>query len=373
MEQHPVPQQISAYHFRLVGDMTIKQFLELAGGIGAAWIFYSLPIPSVFRWPLVIFSVFSGVALAFLPLEERPLDRWFVAFIKAIYSPTQYLWKKSIITPSFFEEIKKTTKQIEEKEQTSDQKRLQSYLESLPVLGPQTGIDKKENRFITDIMRLYTQVQPTTASMVKPKRSLLEEERIPKVAVRKLKTPPLDPKAMYRGEIIMPKRQGKPRKIEVPKAEPTALEDQRQQQQQQVIASKQAPRTETLELAGVRATGAYKPQDKQIKTTQQATLKPELPIPAPPTEPNVIVGMVLDKNGNITENAVVTIKDPNGNVARAQKTNKIGQFFIFTPLQNGAYEIEVEKQGLAFDIIKIELKGEPVPPVEIRAKNVAEN
>ena len=33
METHPVPQNISSYEFRLVGDMTLKQFLYLAGGI----------------------------------------------------------------------------------------------------------------------------------------------------------------------------------------------------------------------------------------------------------------------------------------------------------------------------------------------------
>jgi hypothetical protein len=40
-EQHPIPQQISAYHFRLVGDMTLKQFFEVAGGAIIALIIYS--------------------------------------------------------------------------------------------------------------------------------------------------------------------------------------------------------------------------------------------------------------------------------------------------------------------------------------------
>jgi len=30
--EHPIPQQISAYQFRLVGDMTIKQFFQVAAG-----------------------------------------------------------------------------------------------------------------------------------------------------------------------------------------------------------------------------------------------------------------------------------------------------------------------------------------------------
>ena len=33
MEQHPIPQQISSYEFKLIGDMTLKQFLKAAIGI----------------------------------------------------------------------------------------------------------------------------------------------------------------------------------------------------------------------------------------------------------------------------------------------------------------------------------------------------
>jgi len=33
MEQHPIPQQITSYEFKLVGEMTLKQFAKAAGGI----------------------------------------------------------------------------------------------------------------------------------------------------------------------------------------------------------------------------------------------------------------------------------------------------------------------------------------------------
>jgi len=35
MEQHPIPQQISSYEFKLVGEMTLKQFLKAAGFAGS--------------------------------------------------------------------------------------------------------------------------------------------------------------------------------------------------------------------------------------------------------------------------------------------------------------------------------------------------
>ena len=47
MQQHPVPQHISNYEFKLVGDMTLKQFFQLAGGILVALIFYATPLPGI--------------------------------------------------------------------------------------------------------------------------------------------------------------------------------------------------------------------------------------------------------------------------------------------------------------------------------------
>jgi hypothetical protein len=365
MEQHPVPQQISAYHFRLVGDMTIKQFVELAGGIVIGWLIYSLPLPSILRWPLVIFSVFTGVALAFLPLEERPLDRWLISFIKAVYSPTQYLWRKSPFIPEFFEELKAAQKKQIKEATVADRKRLEKYLETLPAPGPRTAIDTKELQSVSNIMNLYGQVQPKSITPVKPKQILLEEERAPKkVAVRKLKTPPLDPRAIMRGEIILPKR--RTRSVKIPTLEPTEVEKQLHTPPPETPSPLQPESIEPPIPQYISPTGALKiPSAKQVAQAQTSS---QLPMPTPPTEPNVIAGMAIDSQGGIVENAIVTIKDQEGNIARAQKTNKIGQFFIATPLENGVFEIEVEKEGLSFDIIKIKLEGKLVTPIEIKAK-----
>src|SRR3990172_403889 len=104
MEQHAIPQNVSSYQFKLVGDMTLKQFFQLAGGILGAIIFYSLPLLAIIRWPLSILSVILGIGLAFLPLEERPLEKWIFAFFRAIYAPTLYSWHTSAVPPKFFQD-----------------------------------------------------------------------------------------------------------------------------------------------------------------------------------------------------------------------------------------------------------------------------
>ncbi len=94
MEHHPIPQQISSYEFRLVGSMTLKQFLKLAGGLILAFVVYHSNLVFFIKWPLVIGLSSLGAALAFLPVNEQPLEKWIFAFFHSVYSPTIYIWQK---------------------------------------------------------------------------------------------------------------------------------------------------------------------------------------------------------------------------------------------------------------------------------------
>jgi hypothetical protein len=94
MEQHPIPQQISSYEFKLVGDMTLKQFIKAAAGILLAVLINTTKIVVIIKWPLMAVSAGAGLLLAFVPFEDRPLETWALAFLKSIYSPTIYLYKK---------------------------------------------------------------------------------------------------------------------------------------------------------------------------------------------------------------------------------------------------------------------------------------
>lgn len=102
MQQHPIPQNISSYEFQLIGNMTLKQFFELLAGGLVAFLFYITNLPFVLKLPLIILSVLAGAAFAFVPFEGRPLDRWLLAFIQAIYRPQEFFWKKSPTLPGFF-------------------------------------------------------------------------------------------------------------------------------------------------------------------------------------------------------------------------------------------------------------------------------
>src|SRR5690606_18955636 len=122
------------YEFHLIGNMTVKQFVELGVGIGVGVFFYSLPIPDFVRWPLVVVSVLIGAALAFMPFDGRPLDRMVIIFFRAIYSPTQYIWRKTPQVPSYFSFTAKPSGKIDELalERQRLRKNLDEYLNTLP-------------------------------------------------------------------------------------------------------------------------------------------------------------------------------------------------------------------------------------------------
>ena len=90
-------------------------------------------------------------------------------------------------------------------------------------------------------------------------------------------------------------------------------------------------------------------------------------IPPKVSFPNVVNGLVRDNKGLLLAGVVMIIKDTNGEPVRAFKSNKIGQFVISTPLPNGTYNIELEKEGYDFNIVQVEVKGEVMSPIEIRS------
>jgi hypothetical protein len=326
MEQHPVPQHITAYQFRLVGDMTLKQFGFLAGGCAVALLFYAAPLANYFKWPLVLFSGFFGFAFAFMPIEERPLDRWFLAFLKAVYSPTRFLWKKTVIIPEFFQVVPRPRVTKVAPVAPPDQERLTEYLKTLPTT-PQTPLDQREASALNQITNLFqlTPLPATLFSTPKPSPQATEEEK-PGIKIRKLRFLPT-----------------KPIKFEK-------------------TVEKPITRKPTQKIAPIKKKPWIAPM------TVKPKMAPDLPIPTPPDRPNLLVGMVLDQENKLVENTIIEIRDEKGNPVRALKTNKLGQFRIATPLKNGTYEIEAEKEGLKFDIIKIILKGEIIQPIEIKAK-----
>lgn len=94
MEQHPVPRQITSFEFKLIGFMTLKQFLFLIAFVPIGLLVYFLvPIPIV-RHLLGFMVGMVGVVIAFVPINDQPMDRFIKNLVKRLMSPTQYTYEK---------------------------------------------------------------------------------------------------------------------------------------------------------------------------------------------------------------------------------------------------------------------------------------
>lgn len=89
-----MPRQITSFEFKLIGFLTLKQFIYLAVFIPMGFIAFKLvPIPIL----NILFGIIvagGGVAFAFVPINDRPLDVWIKNFVRRITSPTQFTYHK---------------------------------------------------------------------------------------------------------------------------------------------------------------------------------------------------------------------------------------------------------------------------------------
>lgn len=98
MDQHPIPQDVTGFQFKLIGTMTVKQFGYVACGVIMAVVMYYLPLH--FAFGVLIKVLFiplfagSGVMIAFVPIDGRPIDTMATNFAKALFSPNQYIYRR---------------------------------------------------------------------------------------------------------------------------------------------------------------------------------------------------------------------------------------------------------------------------------------
>lgn len=333
MNQHPVPQHISSYEFRLVGDMTLKQFFQLAGGAVVSLIIYSSGLPEIIKWPLVLFFALSGAALAFLPFGERPLSVWVISFFKAVYSPTKYIFVKGGAEDVFSKEPPPHVPPITTvgAEPAKEEAKTQEHSAIL-------SFEEAEKNFFQKVTALFHSTPAIQAAPQIPpeEKRPAEEITIPKIEPSRGFVPPPQPVKIPPRETPLPRPQA-PRPQYFP---------------QQVSP-----------VFGQRTAGA--PQ-------KEAVFAPEAAPPNPPSSPNTIVGQTLTQDGKIIEAAILEIRDPNGIPVRAIKTNRVGHFMTVTPLKNGVYSVETEKEGFVFETVRVSAEGRVIPPILIRAKSTSQ-
>lgn len=338
MEQHPIPQNVSSYQFKLVGDMTLKQFFQLAGGVLLGLVFYSTNLPGIIKWPIIIVCVILGALMAFVPFEERPLEQWIVSFFQAIYSPTIYKWKKSTGAQKFFLD-ETPTSNIPNAQNQNQEAVLKSYLDSSKVVhGPLTKLENAEQGFLARLAGIFAGIKSP----------------VPQETTQTPSPQPTPPPVQ--------------KKLEIPITTPVKITPN--QTSHLVVEEKPQQMSQTAQIQTQRINPVI--AGEEIVSTKEAIFSIEAAPPNPPTSPNVVVGQAVDEARRIIEGVIIEIRDEYGRPIRALRSNKLGHFMAVTPLDNGKYSIVSEKDGFQFTPVYFEAKGEIIPPILVEGKRVAQ-
>ncbi len=333
--------------------MTLKQFFQLAGGFLVALIFYSSPLIGIIKWPFVIVSALLGVGLAFLPLEERPLEKWIFAFFKAIYAPTEFYWEETKTPVKFF--MDEPASSVNANTAAPQEKALQDYLS---VANQRTGSSAKmemaEQGFLATLTGIFTGVvSPVTTGIP------------PAPAQSAAPTPAVTPLTMPKEPISAPQAPVEQKEIQIPQTAPIKVVSNIPHL---VIEERKAdplapePQITTHQVAPTMA-------GEEMISTKQALFSIDAAPPSPPTIPNVVVGQVVDENRRIVEGAIMEIRDSGGRPIRALRSNKAGHFITVTPLEIGKYDVLTEKDGFDFTAISFEATGNLIPPILVQGKH----
>jgi len=161
MENHPIPQDVTGFQFKLIGNMTVKQFAYLATGGVLAVLLYYAPIFILIKLFFIPLLSGLGAALAFLPIEGRPMDLMLTNFVKDLFAPTQYVYHQeggmlaismiSMQSPKPAKHDKKTkSKNKTDDKQYEREVKLNEFLSHLSHTT-KTKLDEKEDIFLSAI------------------------------------------------------------------------------------------------------------------------------------------------------------------------------------------------------------------------------
>jgi hypothetical protein len=328
MKQHSIPQDITGYKFHLIGAMTLKQFAELAAGAIMAFIVYRSNLIGVVKWPIFIFVIILAIMIAFVPIEERPLDFWIITYFKNLWKPTKFFWKKTPKIPHFFNYKPGQNQNLDVTPEVNyspaRKARIQEYLQSIPNTDEKLDEwDINYHQRANNLLANFDQVS-IKAENISIQRAVKTNKPQLKTRIRKLKS----------------------------------LEDIQNQQTQ-----KAEPEPPVEETNNLRLSNNVKKETNQAQNTENSTaqLKEE--------KNNQLRGIIKNSSGEVVSNALIEVFAKNEEQAlRISKSNANGEFFIKTALPNGEYQIKTEAEALTFMPIAIRLTGRRVPAIEIVAE-----
>ena len=372
MENHPIPQDVTGFQFKLVGSMTIKQFGYVGAGVILSVIFFYSPLAWYLKFVLVPLFALIGISFAFLPIGGRPLDLMTGYFLNALIKPNQYVYQKVGGSLSFMElnlqplapkatSAKTTSTQIDPK-LIKKEEQLLSYLYNTTT-EPNSPIDKREDQFVAQLFSQPAAIPQSPMPAAIPNNAGLNQPNPAPTAhvepmphAQALNTNLQTPQSSTISESAIPP---------APQASPTPLNPTTQS----AAPSSQLPQ-EQLEHTTQPTIVQIAPDTSTV--SQQASGQSGSVISG--DFPNLINGIVKDSRGNVLPGILVEVLNKDQESVRAFKTNALGQFASATQLSNGVYTLAFEdpKNQHRFTSVQIEANGSTIAPLTILSVDARE-
>lgn len=402
MENHPIPQDITGFQFKLIGNMTIKQFAYLATGCVFGAFFYALPTPLIVKLPFIGTSAFVGFSFAFLPIMGRPIDTMVFNFARSLFKPTKYTYQKDggqIVPHYTVQNPKKDHKN--EKTKTSLTPNTQAMLKKAPshftsaTTEQKTKVDAKESSFLDTLSSFFSPTASLNGSRPSSSVHIItaeEKDEVDKKTDAAEDKPADDTNLsedLGKEEKLLKEQLVEAKKEEKESVGPEAQANHEKVLELEKLLNETLSQKSTLEEKIWELQKKLETQKKEVKVPGVAKEPPQtsasirqvpnsmgktVGLPIAPEDPNVVTGIVKDPRDNPLPNILVEIKDLEGNSVRAFRTNGLGQFAAATPLSNGAYSLEFEDpRGIhKFESVRINATGEIILPIEATSVDARE-
>ena len=378
MDNHPIPQDITGFQFKLIGDMTIKQFAYLASGSVLSWIAFSLPISFFIKFPFVTIFLLFGISFAFFSVEGRSVDTMIINFIKAAFSPTKYIYQSVALGFS-------------QSTQSGQNVNFDTGIVAVKNTNqpPHDKLDKKEFDFFNMLSQM---LNPSSSQTIAAPADHSKPYIVTGFSEEKAKKEMPEPEEIKQEEPILQTLTTESQTLEKRLEEAKKLEKKEEGGKEYEIAHQKVLELEKLlndtvaqkqnleqELINLKRQLAQRKEEvyrpsiaTEARQTKNVRIIPKelgksAGFPIAPEFPNVISGIIKDPRGNPLPNILVEVKDKEGNPVRAFKTNALGQFSASTALVNGTYTISFEDSTSAnkFDTVAFAADGNIILPIEV--------
>jgi hypothetical protein len=404
MENHPIPQDITGFQFKLIGNMTVKQFAYLAVGVVLGWITFAMPISLLLKIPLGSLFAGIGAGFAFLPIDGRPLDIMIGNFVKVLSNPTQYVYQKmgaNLYFPEYTQRMQTATTTATPTQNAISSDKLKTFLSSLPS-KPKNKLDEREISFLQTLSSMSTPTTiphqsaslhlglPSFGSLFKGQQSQQQDSQPVQVTPPQPIDKPVDnndeDQVLQKQTEAIKNQLENAKKLEAAKSQGSKEQEEAHQKVMSLenLLNETMHQKQLLENQLIELQKKIEQQNKTVYSPSMATPEPKMQqtkrvrsipremgksvgLPIASEFPNVITGIVKDPRNNPLPGILVEVKDEGGSPIRAFKTNPLGQFASATPLSNGTYTIDFEDPSKKnkFDTIEFTAKGEIILPLEV--------